>query len=102
MVLHACDVKFCVRPDHLFLGNATSNWQDMVNKHGAPLPPAIRRPERRPRGMAHGHAKLTDADVIQIRADRAAGRSLKAIAADYGVSFGLISLIALRQIWKHI
>lgn len=31
-VCHRCDVRLCVRPDHLFLGTAKDNAQDMVAK----------------------------------------------------------------------
>lgn len=30
--LHHCDVRRCVRPDHLFLGTDSDNMQDMVSK----------------------------------------------------------------------
>lgn len=31
-VLHRCDVRACVRPDHLFLGTPHDNTQDMIRK----------------------------------------------------------------------
>lgn len=33
-VCHHCDVRTCVRPDHLFLGTAQDNTDDMLAKHG--------------------------------------------------------------------
>lgn len=32
MVLHRCDVRLCINPDHLFLGTAMDNTKDMVQK----------------------------------------------------------------------
>lgn len=54
-VLHHCDVRACVNPDHLFLGTLGDNIQDMVKKgrqakgecHGTKTHPEIvRRGER--------------------------------------------------------
>lgn len=32
LVLHKCDVRMCVNPDHLFLGSQKDNIQDMLKK----------------------------------------------------------------------
>ena len=32
-VLHRCDVRLCVNPEHLFLGTAKDNTQDMIAKN---------------------------------------------------------------------
>lgn len=62
-----------------------------------------RHPERVPRGVSNGNAKLTDAIVIGIRARYAAGGvTLKSLAAEFCVSFGLIGHIINRRAWKHI
>jgi hypothetical protein len=31
-VLHRCDNRVCIRPDHLFLGSVTDNNRDMIAK----------------------------------------------------------------------
>lgn len=36
-VLHSCDVRSCVRPDHLWLGTRRENQRDMALKGRAPL-----------------------------------------------------------------
>ena len=86
-VLHKCDNPACVNPQHLFLGTQADNIADMVAKG------------RQARGKSHGSAKLTEADVLAIRADN---RPQRAIAPDYGISHRLISDIKNRKIWAHV
>jgi hypothetical protein len=51
------------------------------------------------KGVDHGRAKLTEKQVLKIRASGASG---VALAAKYGVSTKAISSIRLRKRWKHI
>lgn len=51
------------------------------------------------KGERVGSAKLTMTQVLAIREDP---RTLKQIAADYGVHFSLISLIRKRKVWAHV
>jgi len=88
-VLHHCDVRCCINPDHLFLGDAAANFADMAAK-GRFTPP---------RGERQGSSKLTADKVIAIRADP---RSYSQIGAEYGISTGMVTMLKQRKRWRHI
>jgi hypothetical protein len=55
------------------------------------------------RGSENNKAKLTEAQVIDIRTRYAAGGiTMRALAADYGVTFGPIQSIISSKTWRHI
>jgi len=54
------------------------------------------------RGERNYHAKLTRADVTEIRRRKAAGELLSVLAAEFGVSFQHISLVARGRRWQHV
>lgn len=64
--------------------------------------PSRKYPERRPRGEAHCHAKLTADDVAEIRRLRSAGWSQQRIADKFSVSQPTISWILLGRGWRHV
>jgi hypothetical protein len=86
-VMHSCDNRKCVNPDHLSLGTCDNNMSDMVNT------------TRQAAGMKNSHAKLTDEQVRQIRIESG---NHSATARRYGVSQTTISEIRARKIWRHI
>lgn len=86
-VCHTCDNRACVNPNHFFLGSTQDNSDDMVQKR------------RHMFGERHHKSKLSEEDVIAIRADP---RMQIEIAAAYGVTQGLIGMIKRREIWRHI
>jgi hypothetical protein len=88
-VLHNCDNPACINPDHLFLGTHSDNMADRGAKGR----------QARPNGTTNGRSKLTEAEVLDIRASTDTGSSL---ATKYNVTRQLISLIKLRKTWKHI
>lgn len=55
-----------------------------------------------PKGEKNASAKLTEYDVVKIRARRESGCTQASLALEYGVSHQLISQICLRQIWTHV
>jgi hypothetical protein len=88
-VLHNCDNPTCVNPEHLRLGTLQDNMNDREARH--------RRPP--PKGTINGRAKLTDAQVLAIRADP---RWPRFIARDYKTPTSTIKKIKYRHTWKHL
>jgi hypothetical protein len=97
-VLHRCDVRNCVNPDHLFLGTKQDNARDMVAKGRQPR--GFKKPNHMQRGELHPRAKLSSADVADVRSALANGESGAAIARRYGVSRGAIYHIANGRNWQ--
>lgn len=90
-VLHSCDNPPCVNPAHLRLGTQADNMSDCAKR------------ARTTRGMTNRHAKLTDQEVIEIRALLAVpGRRMEDIASRYGVSRATVSFINTGKTWKHV
>lgn len=89
-VCHRCDNPGCINPGHLFLGSHAKNMADMVAK-GRSLA-----------GSRNPKAKLTDSVVIAIVEDIKAGKSNTAIAREYPVSHGMVSLIRHGKCWGNL
>lgn len=104
-VAHGDGTRRNNRDDNLRWATRSENMEDsrrhgtmaLGDRHGRTT-----RPERTPRGEHHGHAKLTDADILYIRAaDRFPG-SGRALAATFGVSTASICFIRSGKTWKHV
>lgn len=91
-VLHKCDTPICVNPDHLFLGTAKNNTDDMWRKgRGA-----------RQTGESHPRCRLREAQVIEIRRLAAEGMSRRRLAEMFGVGQGTVQHVVTRQTWRHV
>lgn len=90
LICHTCDVRPCVRWDHLFHGTCRDNLQDAASK------------KRMAWGERHGMSLLSQEQVAEIRQLRANGKLLREIAAQFAVSVSNISLIARAESWRHL
>jgi hypothetical protein len=88
VVRHKCDVRLCCNPAHLELGTTADNNRDMLLRG------------RQARGSRHGNARLTEAQVADIRASLDAGEKQTVLADRYGVSQAHISLIHRGAAWR--
>lgn len=91
-VLHRCDNRACVNPEHLFIGTQTDNMADMRAKGR----------DRYVQGVAHPAARLSECDVREIRKRRAAGELLASIAAAFGITKSHTGEICSRKSWAHL
>lgn len=83
MVLHRCDNRVCVNPEHLFLGTAQNNMDDMVEK-GRSWP---------------GPRKLTPEQAAFIRSSKASNQVL---AVRFAISRQQVGKIKRGEKWKSI
>jgi HNH endonuclease len=116
MVLHKCDNRMCVNPDHLYLGDHTDNMRDR-NSRGRQASGirngAYTKPERVPRGARsgaalhpeshrgerNGRSVLTEDAVREIRFRYANGESRADLARCYSVTWRVINLVVTRRSW---
>lgn len=93
-VCHHCDNPPCVRVDHLFLGTPLINARDKMSKG--------RLRAGHVSGERNGKAKLTAAEVLEIRARVAAGEKQVRMTLDYDISPQAVNAIIQRRNWKDI
>lgn len=90
---HLCDNPPCVNPEHLYAGTPADNVADRVRRG--------RDGGARRRGEGNGRAKLTKAQVSEIRAMFEAGQKRSVLARMYGVSWTQISFIVTGKQWAE-
>lgn len=102
LVLHRCDIRRCVNPDHLFLGSYKDNSADMTAK-GRGLTGTKRTPDKITRGSVHGMAKLTEIQVAEIKRRHVAKPTFhRILASEFGVSRATIANILTGKNWSHV
>ena len=87
LILHKCNNRSCVNPNHLYLGNTQQNTRDrmLFGNHCY--------------GIKIGNHKLNEEQVKSIFHDT---RAYRAIARDYGVFYNVIRSIKRGRTWKHL
>lgn len=88
-VLHKCDNRCCVNPDHLVLGTHQDNLDDMFCKN------------RHIKGEKSCKSKLTEAQVIEIR-NLSKDNTKNQLANMFNVSPHTIYSVVSRRSWKHL
>lgn len=95
-ILHSCDNRKCVNPNHLRIGDRFDNAQDIKLRNRTHL---ISNPKK---GSKNPQSKLTESDVLSIRNDLSNGAIGKDLARKYNISTAVISEIRSKKLWKHI
>jgi hypothetical protein len=125
-VLHKCDVRPCINPEHLFLGTNTDNNADMVAKGrqakgerhgmfgkrltGSQNGMFGRTGEKTPlfgkviltTGEKNNAAKLKEHQIPEILRRYETGLTQCQIAKEYGIAQCTVSAILRGRSWKHI
>jgi len=86
LVMHSCDCRQCVNPDHLSLGTSSENMRDASERGDVVI----------------ASAKLTEQQVPMIRRLHSEGWSMYAIAKLVGVSDVTIASLIHGKTWKHV
>lgn len=96
-VCHKCDNPKCCRPGHLASGTVAENNRDKTLKGRQ-----AKGPNHGVKGSKVASAKLTEAEVKEIRLLRITGMKLVELGKNFGIAFQTVSNICLRKTWRHI
>lgn len=86
-VLHRCNVPRCVNPEHLYLGTHDDNMRYMAEC------------DRQLKGVDNGAAKLSEQEILAIRAMPG---KLRDIAPVFGITFAHVGRIKRQENWAHV
>lgn len=123
-VLHHCDVRHCVNPDHLYAGTHQQNMDDRNNRgrtssgddHWSRTnPDSLRRGRDHPRrqdpsrwienqrrGSEVATSKLDEQKVLLARELYAKGQTQKSLGEQFGVSQTVMGAALTGKTWAHV
>lgn len=90
LILHRCDNKICINPNHLYVGDRFDNAQDSIERG------------QQMRGSKHPQSKLDEDKVKIILNNLSCGESCRSLANKFNVDSSLISMIKRHKIWRHV
>lgn len=93
-ILHKCDSRNCVNPEHLFIGTQLDNVRDMISKGRHKFP-------ERKYGEDNPLSKLTNKKIEEAKNLRNAGLSYKKIGKEMGFSTMAIFRVLTERSWKN-
>lgn len=90
-VCHFCDNRFCVNPNHLFLGTNHDNVKDKVKKN------------RQLKGESCSFSKLTEQTVLELRRQYHEDYiSANQLSLEANIHAGTMGEILRGDIWRHV
>lgn len=93
---HTCDTPLCVNPHHIYAGSALTNIRDAVER-GQHTGSGMDQ-----RGSLNPNSRLTEEDVIRIKAMIEGGASNREIARHFPVGDAMVSRIRTGRSWAHL
>lgn len=94
VVMHSCNNKPCINPEHLSIGSQSDNLKYAASLRRNFVPGL--------KGEEHRMSKLNDTSVREIREKYKNGISSVKLGLEYGVNGRTIRSLLAGKTWKHV
>jgi predicted DNA-binding protein (UPF0251 family) len=102
VVMHSCDNKLCINPNHLSIGSQKDNVIDMFKKNRQVSPEYLSKILSKETGEKNRNAKLNKEIVLEIRKLYSENISQREIARRLNVHYANVWAIVHNKSWSHI